>query len=258
MLGHVGRQKARRRIMSARKDEELTRAAFDSFLRRRGCERPEWKDGEDPPDFYMTMANERYAVEVTSVHDIETVGARRFTTIQVFSELGRCGERLRELVPAKIPVRGAYVVNLEPVTNLKDVEATVTKGIIRYLEETADEETAPVVDLYRDPPNRWTIEKMHNKKDYITFPISLLPGAKWEGEMLQDLEALVGQCISNKIEKLRRVSEEKILLILDRYHYATLDIWRRATNSLNFEGWYMVAAILASNRVVLLHSQAET
>jgi hypothetical protein len=51
-----------------REDEKFAKAEFDHYLRERtGIEDISWEEGADPPDYILTVQDEKYAVEVTQI-----------------------------------------------------------------------------------------------------------------------------------------------------------------------------------------------
>jgi hypothetical protein len=50
--------------------EEFCRSRFDAYLQQRNVsERIEWQEGPEPPDYYLAVGDQRFAVEVTTISE---------------------------------------------------------------------------------------------------------------------------------------------------------------------------------------------
>jgi hypothetical protein len=58
-----------------RKEEEQAKGYFNGFLEARYSPRDIlWEDGDEPPDYWLTLSGARYAVEVTSILERANIG----------------------------------------------------------------------------------------------------------------------------------------------------------------------------------------
>ncbi|HXV63934.1 MAG TPA: hypothetical protein VEK15_24760 [Vicinamibacteria bacterium] len=241
-----------------RADEEYCKDTFSTFLARHFAgSQVSWSEvpqNEEPPDYYLTIDGKRYAVEVTSLIDdviigesvrMSNVGARR-------SLVTLCEDMKRNLAERGL-LFGAHVMTLQPIEGLRDLRPLIEKRVIEYVQRTRFEKAAAREVLVRKGRARIAIQKHHDQSDQLYWVIS--GGAKWEGQMRHDIARLLEEALRDKRRKLREVETPIILLLLDRYHHGSAEMWKDAADDSEFGGFQIVARIWQDD-TMLLHSSS--
>lgn len=242
-----------------RKDEEFCKVAFSLHLQRQSYKEMEWREvsrSEEPPDYMLNIADRKFAVEITTLMEVEETGGFRYPSQALDISLRRFCERLeRDAKKANI-LSGLYILGLEPIANLKVREPGIRRRIFDYMERTKAVNISPCETLARDGINRIDIQKWGNYKNCLAPVISRGEGT-WEGEIKSAARRILYEALERKRWKLRKIQLPKILLLLDRYHCADAESWTNAAREINFDGFHAVARIWQDASTLVLHSDED-
>lgn len=213
-----------------REDEEAARCEFDQFLKGQsfGVD-PNWTEVDqvcEPPDYFLELGDERFAVEVTGVLSQVEFGGSKTPTISVLTSSRRFVEGIERFAVEEDVLRGAYAVLAHPLRNFKNHSNQIRQEILRYIATTADQPSAPRQKVGGNRHENWSIQKVHAESNRLLCGFS--PKAKWHIEVVQELRLLLAGCVETKEVKLANVRGPKILLILDRYSWADSATWRES------------------------------
>ena len=242
-----------------RADEEYCKTTFSAFLARHVAgSQVLWSEvpqNQEPPDYYLTINGKRYAVEVTSLIDDVVIGESvRMSSVGARKSLvSLCEDIKRNLVERGL-LSGAYVMTLQPIEGLRALRPPIETGVIEYVQRTRFEETAPREVLVKKGRARIAIQKHHNQSHQLYWMIS--GGAKWEGQMRDDIARLLEGALHDKRRKLKDVETPTILLLLDRYHHGATAMWSAAADGADFTGFQVVARIWQDD-TMLLHASSD-
>ncbi len=239
------------------KDEEFCREAFDGFLRKHlAKEEPRWdgvKQCDEPPDYYLDIGTDRFAVEVTSIVDYITVNGSEKSSVGIAAGLVEfCKERGQEALDEGV-LHGCYELFLEPMNNLGARKQEIKKRVFDYMRRTAHVKKADPEVLAQDGHNIIQIEKWSDQPNCLE-PSTSPGGVEW-GSPKEEVRKLLVGVLRNKCEKLRKVSRPWILLLLDRYNLAEPADWLDAAQTLSFDGFHTVACVWDDQSTLFLHSQ---
>lgn len=143
--------------------EKVCQQALSSLLRDSGTDH-DWSGGNDPPDFFLEVSDQRFAVEVTSIHGTTRFESGGRTWTQLSNELLQFGKEVCHEVQAGVAVQGCFVVSLPPVTNLKKRKPEIVKALVDYL-DTRGREAEPMTDraVYQADSRKITVWKMRRE-----------------------------------------------------------------------------------------------
>lgn len=235
-----------------RTDEEFARKAFHDHLAALSLA-PSWSPGAEPPDYFLTIGDSRFPVEVTLI--MESVAAEQ----DVKSERGwqRSLERIVNRTEAEMVhrgvLRGVYAMHLEPVPNVHEVARHVLTKVEAYLRDTSSVTIAPPLTLWNGTRNRhWKIEKVGDRANMIggTF---VLGGAKWQAESRLEVGSLIEVAAATKRRKTSLLSDV-VLLLVDAYHYAEAEDWQAASEIAALNGYHTVARVFGSHECQVLQT----
>src|SRR5215204_4204234 len=196
--------------------EEFCRTQFDIWLRRNYPSAViSWEylsQLQQPPDFYLVMDGEKYAVEVTTVMRKVTIGGipmsdattDNYLRNLVLDVAARCHERGI--------LRGTYFVSFpEGVSIFKETKKKLEAAIAEYVLRTQHDESAPAEAIIIDNQMIAEIDKEHTRNDFI-YPILSGYGG-WESETYKEFCPILKEDVAVKKEKLRSVPQPWILLL---------------------------------------------
>lgn len=212
-------------------DEAFAKEAFTRLLQRLGvAEPPVWEAGAEPPDFFLTLGNARYGVEVTRVVAQVELGGKVQSKHRVGAPLDRFAKELQETARQRGILHGAYVISIEPIPDFKEVAPKARDAFLDYVLRTRDMTTAPEEFVLERPDSHWSIQKYHDEKTYLLAVRDEGSGGLMS-EILQDFPGLLETAIEGKAHKLAAVDLPWILLLVDDYHYAGRDLWRASVHT---------------------------
>ena len=170
-----------------REAEEHCKNALDAFLRRHyQVADITWTCGSrnEPPDYFLQLRRDSYAVEVTSVLEKATLGNRVKDHIEIDKSVKRFIEDVkRDAIDTGI-LKGAYVVAYKPITDFGKQKQVIASRIMDYLRRTQGSPSAPPEGIVGEGKSKWCIYKLHSGKNYLSRTAS---DARWEGEAAEEL-----------------------------------------------------------------------
>jgi hypothetical protein len=211
--------------MTKRDDEEFAKETFSRFLSGSESSSPIWTEGAEPPDYELTWKGTCYAVEVTQVMESFELGPRPLSYEGMSRSLHALTKRIEARAIAEGILNGAYGLAFEPIPNLGQREAELTGAVIRVLQ------TRPGIDR-----NSWTpvlfgtdgpLVEIMKLTDAGAALCEIIGGGgpKWGGQIVQETSSLISGALGSKAERLKTVTGNHVLLLIDAYHYAPGEIW---------------------------------
>jgi hypothetical protein len=242
-----------------RADEEYCKDTFSIFLADRvGHGTFAWTEvsrKREPPDYYLTICGERFAVEVTTLMAEIAVGAAlRMPSAGVSQSLIKLCEDMEDDLRKRDILRGSYVLVLQPIAELRNARPFIEERIVRYVERTRDDKAAAPEILLQQGRSRLSIRKASDRRDRLYWIVHRGRG-KWEGQMRNDATTLLRKALDDKRQKLDKVNVPIVLLLLDRYHLASTAMWLEAAEQVQFDGFHTVARIWWDDSTLVLHSR---
>jgi hypothetical protein len=211
-----------------RDDEELCKSVFNTYLLTLfASEEIIWtpvKQKDEPPDFYLELAGENYAVEVTSlIEKMRMGGGIALPYFSTFFPLKQLVDEVSIRARKDDCLQGGYlVVFKEPFENFGNIKSRLEEGLLDYILKTKDEASAPESTIYKKFDRVCTITKVHNQTNEVnTF---------WnrDGINIDGMESgichLAKKAIQEKEHLLRNISLPKIILLYDLYGFGEYNL----------------------------------
>ncbi len=211
--------------------EERCKGEFDKLVRNIfPYSQIAWAEAkDDPPDWFLTIDSVRYAVEATTIVEFLASTGYKLSSVDISASLHRFVKSIEKSAIKEGILNGAYIVALCPIPNFARNRCKLHDDLMRYIRDTRDLPDADEYILGYVGHQRISIKKIHDNKNYVAEGISF--GAKWEGDAQKDLAQFISQALSQKVDKLRHITDPIILLLLDEYHYSLIADWNSAINS---------------------------
>jgi hypothetical protein len=240
----------------SRPDEEYCKTVFTEFLKSvDSTSQISWREpAQDPPDYYLTIDRDNFAVEVTQLMETYEVGNLKMPSVGMNHALVNFCRRLEKIATNEGLLQGSYCLHLEPIPDLKSKEEEIINKALKYMGRTRSFEIAGSEDLVVYQHNRIAIQKYGNSANLLEW-IDTSGNAKWPGDIKDDIADIFRDVMVAKKEKMINVNEDKILLLLDRYSLADNNDWKEVVNPDLCIGFHSVALIAHDATTTILHSR---
>lgn len=247
--------------MKRRPEEEYCKMQFDTFLRKFfSSSDVKWEDVQDVrPEYYLFVDKVRYAVEVTTlVEKIPVGGASPIEAAAVFKTLQDFVGGVETAAKAEGNLRGKYVVYLTPIDNFACVRDEIQKGLLEYIRDTRNLEAASWKVVFRKitlPHQQLCqIQKVGSKPDKVYVSVAGMP--KTGTDIIRGLCSLLNERLDTKVKLLKKITEPKILLLLDEYVFSDPEDYKACLNQIpSLDSFHTVFVVQDSRDSFLLNSQ---
>ncbi len=232
--------------------EYMAKDVFDAHIRSLLPKKTTivWEKGDQPPDHFLMVDEQKFAVEVTRILDKIKVGDELMESPMIDDQLSRFAKEISEEFKSSPTLNGFYVLSMQPLPNFRTEKPELKKKINDFLISTRDK-----VEANMDLPSGWKIDKLNNENKGFGYIYS--PGyATWEIEAKNQLIIILGEAIQKKKRKLAKFSIPKILLFVDKFIYSTNKMWQTITPQIKDSSFHTSARIiLAEKKCQILWSE---
>lgn len=248
-----------------RDDEEFCRAQFDTFMKQFFTpSQVTWEEvaqQDEPPDYYLLLGNTKFAVEVTTLTELVSVGTSSplpYFVIQRFFE--RLVGKVEEIAKTEGYLQGRYLVFFPtPIDDFAAVRDRIRDKLLEYIRSASDLETASFEMVFerivpQQRPQQCGIQKIGSKPNRVLRggPVP----AKWQGKAAEEICDLLNESLNTKAGKLKDVGEPRILLLLDDYQFADRQMYKDCVHHLSsLAHFHTIFIVQGHKRGFLLHSQ---
>ncbi len=252
--------------------EEFCRSRFDAYLQQRNVsERIEWQEGPEPPDYYLAVGDQRFAVEVTTISDKIDVGSGKEIEREKLVEYRKRlvseveGEARKEGI-----LRGSYHVKFAPLLppqfDLDRHRRQIKRRLLLYIEKTQDESAHPEQTVEIKGKPYCTIHKVSFLPPQIRVPWEPWTGC-WEADALSKACEWLQLAMRRKAGRLKGADERlgielpKVLLILHDFDAVDFTTYEHFVSRLEDLMDYHTIAIVSAFKgqgIFILHTADET
>jgi len=186
-----------------------------------------WKDVpqlEEPPDWFLTIDNERYAVEATTIDEL--IQLNKNELVSIFGITNSLTSFIKEIEQLAIDLgilSGTYFISIFPIPDFIQKKKLIKKVLLDYIRETKQLASASTHIIADIKGHKILITKGNFNKDCVIGGI--LTSVRLDGEVQKRLLQSVAHSLSMKSNKLHHIAEPKILLLFDRYPYSDMVDW---------------------------------
>ena len=243
------------------KSEEFCKSCFDKYLRKL---LPDsnivWEDVEqryEPPEFYLTIDGEKYAVEVTRLLLKADVGTKDNLPLNKVRDILRkfVNDEIETVAETNNFLNGYYKVTFsKPITNLTQVKDNLQNALLSYICATQYLSKAPPRQVYKHGREKCSVEKLHIEEDKVVMGGPFIP--RREDEALAEVQQLLEDRLSKKECKLRKLNFPKILLLHNKYHFADFQTYKKSiTDAPSLPAFQAVFLVQSKKEIYLLYSK---
>jgi hypothetical protein len=233
----------------------MARDAFRLRLQASGLASGKWRRGADPPDFYLRWESHSFAVEVTRVMNVHSLGGPPMSTHGVRAALEGLIRVVENQAQSEGVLSGTYVMFLSPVADLRDHRSAIITSALNYIRTTQGLGVGPEHVLQRRPGGRsLRIRKVGPSGEHIGGWITPEP-MKRAHTIRADLTRLCGDVLARKADRLRRIRLPRVLLLIDSYVFGDQADWVDVFQHLSLLEWHTVARIADRSLCYVLHSR---
>jgi hypothetical protein len=198
--------------------EEWCKVAVDRFLREQGFS-PEWHDGEEPPDYFVSIGQQKVAVEITSIHRSASPDGkdRKKTSTGITEDLLDFGGNIvREVVESGISIPGVYDLCLPPIPRIKQYRTQIVEALRAYFEEKVPQILKTTYTVILRVEGR-DVEVWKWSEEGSVLNCGAFPAGGSVTHRDDQLKQLLRSAIQGKVGKLRGVTKPWWLVIHDQY-----------------------------------------
>lgn len=237
--------------------EEIAKSGFDALLRRLFPTTVIlWEkvpQAQEPPDWYLQVDSDRYAVEATSIFEHISTLSGQMPSSSISAALHQFIDEIETVAVKEGILTGAYAVSLCPIPDFPAVKEDLGQRLLDYIRNTRSVPIAPRANVWEVGRRSVCIQKLHGEKRYVAEIISF--DEKWEGEAQQELSRYLTTALEAKKAKLTHIREPIILLVLDAYHYADTEQWLQAVLEIpSREAFHSICRIAPPDQATILWS----
>lgn len=243
------------------KSEEFCKVSFDTYLRKiMPISNLLWTDvkqKDEPPDYYLSVDDIKYAVEVTILMQKVNVEAKNHLPIGIIRNL------LSKFVKEEVEMvarnggylQGAYlVVFSKPITNFAEVKGAIQTELLSYIADTIASSKASPRVIYKNSRQECLIEKVNSEDNKVVMGGPVI--FKWEGESLAEAKQLLNERLDEKKHRLRNISLSKILLLHDKYPFTYRGTYKACISEVpSSHSFHTVFVAGSDNEGEILYSQ---
>jgi len=244
-----------------RSHEEISRKSFNLWISARGSfEHVSWTDvaqANEPPDWFLDIGQNRYAVEATSIVDAVHELGIKTTSASISSALHYLVAEVESEARDRGFLHGAYLVELAPLPNFRKNRKWLRDVLLKYVEETAGVDMPDPKEFGKVGNSNISIRKLHADRDHIAEMISY--GVKSGNEATIDLQKLLESTLTRKAQLLQRQNKPVILLILDSFGYSHIADWKNAFAQLRIPSlFHTICRVKPGKPAVVLFSREDS
>lgn len=213
-----------------RRFEETTKASFDDLLKRllptKTIVWEEVPQAHEPPDWYLQVGTDRYAVEATSISRHYSTQTGEKPENSIIATLNRFVKEIEVTAIKEGSLSGGYIISLCTIPNFSKVKGKIREKILNYIQCTRNVSVADCCNVWE--ANDWPIkiQKIKGQPNFVEFTFSGDP--MLECEIKERLFKLLATSIEAKKERLKHILEPIILLVLDAFDLADDKLWNQA------------------------------
>jgi hypothetical protein len=202
--------------MPLKRQEQFCRDEFDAWLRKRDPNaRIVWQDEpNDPPDFWLELDGQRYAVEVTRIINQQERGdiAALWRLVdEAESEALQAGE----LIGTYIVVFNGHIDNLSKVRN------SLKARLREFVRSTSTRNRVRLTPIDIKGRVLCSIEKLSLHRSVLAAAGGVDNSGGWEGEICQELCTILQRSLAAKSAIVSKSDDPTIVILYDLFGLAT-------------------------------------
>lgn len=243
--------------MSRSQEEELCKEAFNEYLKSMCDKDLLWYNVplvDEPPDFYLDINNQKYAVEVTSFSRYAKLKDKMVPVRSISESLFKFIDTIEGNLKKKSLLKGTYNIYFCGICeNFNYLKNELKMKIEDFIIGNADGDPTDLIDIYADSRFVCKISKtlisdkrlsgmyQESSRGYNIFKFCL---------------DLLCRAINDKTLKLSKITEKKILLIYNAYILGTPEIYRECIKKIsNKSNFYTIALVDDDYEVSIIYKE---
>lgn len=227
-----------------RQDEVFAKQVFNSFLKKVTIDPIVWKDGNQnkPPDFYLSLGNNEFIVEVTALTQQTEPGQKPgpIKTLQKSrKDFGLAIEK--EALEAGILNGTYYVTFAHWHEDFQGIRKKLSQDILRFIEETQSVSQIASTPITINSLEYCSIQKTPKPDNhvYIGYPAT----AMFMEAAITEAKRLLKGAIVDKSKKLKKFTHPKILLLIAQFGFVDSEVYSELAKDLDLSAFHTVFLI---------------
>lgn len=242
--------------MPSKAEEDRARDTFSSFLTRSfASDQIVWRNGSEPPDHWLDLGGESFAVEVTALRKRYDIGGGiRLPLRAMGRELEALVSRVERELVVQNCIRGKYAVQIfRAIPDLKKLEPEILALIRATVTDLEEQAIGAKKPFMRVAQRTCSIVKLDS--DGAALVLWGPTDSMWLAEATVEMREMIRERIVAKRDKLRAIKNLKILVLDDQYLYSELEMFSALDlRPEEFSGFHTVYVARSGRESVVLHS----
>lgn len=244
--------------------EEFCKDSFDRYLRKViPASTISWKPVEqkyEPPEFYLSVNDTMYAVEVTILMQKVDAGAKKHLPVSIVRDLLRkfVVDEVEAVAIKNSYLQGFYLVSFfKPITDFANVKGIIQHELLSYIANNQAASKAHPKVVYEHNRQKCVIEKVHSEENKFVMGGPII--SRWKNEALSEVKQLLDNRLDEKQHRLRNIAYPKILLLHNKYHFAEFDAYKACVSTASsLDSFHTIFIVESNNEGRILYSQDPT
>ncbi len=238
-------------------EEEFCKEAFNEYLKSMYDKDLYWYNVplvDEPPDFYLDIYNQKYAVEVTSFSRYAKLKDKMVPVRSISESLFKFIDIIENNLKTKSLLNGTYNIYFCGISeNFNYIKKELKAKIEDFIIGNAYGNPTDLIDIYADSRFICKISK------------TLISGKRLHGMYQESSRGynifnfcldLLSRAINDKTLKLSKITEKKILLIYNTDILGTPEIYRECIEKIsNKSNFYIIALIDDDYEVSIIYKE---
>ena len=206
-----------------RADEEFAKQAFDQYLENKGVSERIWRDGDEPPDYYLTTDNEDFVVEVTTLIIQVQTSPQPLSSATVHGSVIKFVKEIEKTALNAGTLRGKYFIFFTSRPDFYALRDQLKKQILTFVGNTFLDDEYPSSEIKLNKRTYCSIMKTSIKENTLRWgagpshTMRLETANKFVCHQMQD-------SIIKKYGKLVHLEHPKILILRNDYPWEECQI----------------------------------
>ena len=237
-----------------KEEERFCTEAFELHLSKHcTVERIIWEGGDEPPDCYLLIGDQRYAVEITSLVasiPLEMKAGRPLPAVDALYD--RFAKDLERQALNRGILNGAYSIFFaRSIVGLQELEREASEFALEFVRDTQCDELSNIRPFYSSASSRplgWIIK---HHRDYPRVCCARHPIVASDTALYHEALRILDDRVETKIRKLKKVLLPKVLLLLDATVLIDLEHFRASPVQSSWRESFCAAFLVRGNGEVV-------
>jgi hypothetical protein len=236
-----------------REDEEFAKSRFEAYVRSRLPKKTiVWTPGDEPPDYYLTVGQDEFAVEITTLMDKVTTPRKEVTVEGLYASYDDFVKEIEAEASKSGILSGEYCVTFAPAhLDIYRKRKILQNEVLDFIRNTQTYPEVTATNMEIDGLPYCSIFKGQGKIPRVCI-VGYPFVSKWDGEAIQQSYIILQNAIDTKAKKPAQLQKQKILVLRSTAVFSQVEIYRdflpKVTNLQFFHTVFIIGSWIETTR----------